>query len=158
MAQVLSFGDHFAIDEQSIHTILGGEVLNLMAIPAGVFREVDQHCRCTILTGGGIVRLYQQSQRETEPDTLAGRPIFYTEYCSPLGDEGDLLLVNWSQYLEGTYQPLQSAESVHVRWSEHERAFKFWLRNAGAPWWRSSLTPANGTAKLSPIITLATRA
>lgn len=101
--------------------------------------------------------LYQPSQQEGFPDMLWGRPVFYNEYCSTVGDEGDLLLVNWSEYLEGLYQPLQSAESIHVRFLNHERTFKFWLRNAGAPWWRSALTPAKSTVTLSPIVTLAAR-
>lgn len=107
---------------------------------------------------GGVVPVFVPARSEFEPDMLHGRPCFFSEHASALGDEGDLLLVNWSQYLEGTYQPLQSAESVHVRWEEHERAFKFWLRNAGSPWWRSALTPENGANELSPIVTLAERA
>ncbi len=112
----------------------------------------------SIAVGTGGVLLYQPSQQEGFPDMLWGRPVFYTEYCDTVGDEGDLILVNCSQYLEGVYQPLQSAESVHVRFLNHERAFKFWTRNAGAPWWRSALTPAKSAVTLSPIVTLAARA
>jgi HK97 family phage major capsid protein len=107
----------------------------------------------TPLTGSNA--LYVQSLREDRPDSLLGRPIFYSEYASTLGGAGDLSLCNWSQYLEGLYQPLQSAESMHVRFSNHERAFKFWLRNAGAPWWRSALTPNQSTTTLSPFVILA---
>lgn len=91
------------------------------------------------------------------PDMLLGRPIYYSEFASKLGDVGDIILGNWSQFLEGIYQPLQSAESVHVRFLNHERTFKFWLRNAGAPWWRSALTPAKSSDTLSPFVTLAAR-
>lgn len=105
----------------------------------------------------GIVQIYQPSLQEDRPDMLLGRPIFYTEYCSTLGDPGDIILANWSQYLEGVYQPLQSAESVHVRFVNHEKAFKFWIRNAGAPWWRTALTPHKGAAALSPFVILDNR-
>ena len=105
----------------------------------------------------GVVAVFQPSLREGRPDMLLGRPIYYGEHPETLGDKGDLILGNWSQYLEGMYQPLQSAESVHVRFVEHERAFKFWLRNAGAPWWRSPLTPHKGST-LSPFVVLAARA
>lgn len=105
---------------------------------------------------GGVVSLYQPSLQAGMPDMLLGKPIFYTEHLPAKGEEGDIILVDWSQYLEGLYQPLQSAESVHVRFLNHERAFKFWLRNAGAPWWRSPLTPHKGDT-LSPIVTLAER-
>jgi predicted phage gp36 major capsid-like protein len=58
--------------------------------------------------------IYQQSMQEDRPDMLLGRPIFYSEYPSTVGTQGDLMLVNASQFLEGLYQPLQSAESIHV--------------------------------------------
>jgi len=67
-------------------------------------------------------------------------------------------LANWSQYLEGTYENLQSAESIHVRFLNHETTFKFWLRNAGAPWWRTVLTPKKSASTLSPFVVLAARA
>lgn len=90
--------------------------------------------------------------------TLDGRPAIATEYCKTLGTAGDLILGNWSEYLEGLYQPMQSAESIHVRFVNHERAFKFWLRNAGQPWWKAALTPKNSTATLSPFVVLDSRA
>lgn len=111
----------------------------------------------SITVGTAGVLLYQPSRGEGFPDMLLGRPVFYTEYASKVGDQGDLILGNFSQYLEGLYQPLQSAESVHVRFSNHERALKFWLRNAGAPWWRAPLTPAKSTATLSPFVVLDAR-
>lgn len=94
----------------------------------------------------------------TNPATLLGRPLYFSEYVATVGDTGDILLVNPTQYLEGTYQPLQSAESVHVRFVEHERAFKFWIRNDGKCWWRAALTPKNSTATLSPFVKLDARA
>ena len=88
---------------------------------------------------------------------LDGRPCIFTEFASTLGTVGDLILGNWSEYLEGIYQPMQTAESMHVRFVNHERTFKFWTRNAGQFWWKSALTPQNGANTLSPIVTLATR-
>lgn len=102
--------------------------------------------------GAGAITLYQPSLQEDRPDMLLGRPIFYSEYASTLGSAGDLSLSNWNEFLEGLYQPLQSAESVHVRFVQHERTFKFWVRNAGAPWWRSALTPNQSSDTLSPFV------
>lgn len=115
--------------------------LAVLAVPVGV--------------GGQLV--YQQSQVEDRPDMLLGRPIYYSEYASTLGDQGDLILGNWSQYLDGLYQPMQSAESIHVRFLNHERAFKFWIRNAAAPWWKSALTPNKGANTLAPFVVLDAR-
>jgi len=116
--------------------------LSVLAVPVG--------------TGGTLV--YQPSAQIGFPDMLLGRPVYYTEFAATLGTVGDLILANFSQYLDGLYQPLQSAESMHVRFVNHERAFKFWLRNAGAPWWRTALTPNQSSSTLSPFVTLATRA
>ena len=114
-----------------------------------------QLAQLVLAIGTGGVPIYQPGNGA--PDMLLGRPIMYTEHAKALGTVGDIILGNWSEYLEGLYQPLQSAESIHVRFLNHERTMKFWLRNAGAPWWRTALTPKNGDT-LSPFITLATRA
>lgn len=108
--------------------------------------------------GTGGVPVWQPAQIgvQDHPDMLLGRPLIFTEYCATVGTVGDLVLVNWNEYLEGLYQPLQSAESIHVRFANHERAFKFWLRNAGAPWWRAAFTPKRGSS-LSPFIKLQSR-
>lgn len=102
--------------------------------------------------------IWAPSARDGEPDRILGRPAIATDWVPTLGDEGDILLVNWAEYLEGTYQPIQNASSVHVRFLEHETAFKFWMRNAGAPWWRTAYTPPISTVTRSPIVTLAARA
>lgn len=88
---------------------------------------------------------------------LLGRPIFFSEYPQTLGTVGDLILGVWSEYLHGTYQPLESAESIHVRFETHERTFKFWLRDDGQPWWKAALKPKRGANNLSPFVALATR-
>lgn len=105
-------------------------------------------------TGGSVVPYFDANPDGAE--TLDGRPIYFTEECAALGSLGDILLGVWSEYLEGLYQPLQQAESIHVRFIANERAFKFWLRNDGQPWWRAALTPKNGDT-LSPFVTLAAR-
>jgi HK97 family phage major capsid protein len=155
---------------QAADTILAQNVINMRARSWGYGSAIwianhdtyPQLIKAALVVegtnAGGLVNVYQPSLQSDRPDMLLGRPIYYSEYPSKLGDVGDLLLVNWSQFLEGLYQPLQSAESVHVRFVNHERAFKFWLRNAGAGWWRSALTPFKGANSLSPFVTLAERA
>lgn len=106
-------------------------------------------------TGGALV--WHPSVVSDKPDMLLGRPIYFTEFCNTVGDKGDIILANMSQFLEGTYTPIQGAESVHVRFVNHERAFKFWMKNAGSPWWSAPLTPKNSTATLSPFVALNAR-
>jgi HK97 family phage major capsid protein len=120
----------------------------------------DTYTQLAALNGGtyGTALVWQPSAQEDRPDVLLGRPIFFTEYAATLGDANDIMLINWSEYLEGTYQPMQSAESIHVRFSAHERAFKFWLRNDARGWWKSALTPRRSAVTMSPFIGLAERA
>ena len=101
--------------------------------------------------------IWQTSAREGEPDMLLGRPAYPSEYCSTVGDAGDVILGNWSQYLEGSLQGIQSDESMHVRFLNNERTFRFTARNDGRVWWRSALTPAVSTTTLSPFVVLAAR-
>lgn len=116
---------------------------------------IPQLAQLSLSVGTGGSAIFVQSAAVEMPSVLMGRPLFYSEYVNALGTAGDLLLIDWSQYLEGTYQPLQTAESIHVRFINAERAFRFMLRNDGAPWWRSPLTPKRGTNTLSPYVRLA---
>lgn len=88
--------------------------------------------------------------------TLEGRPIYFHERMAALGDLGDIGLVNPAEYLESADDGVMSAESMHVRFLEHERTFKFWTENAGAGWWRTPLTPKRGDT-LSPFVYLQAR-
>ncbi len=103
------------------------------------------------------VPVWQTSARDGEPDLLFGRPAIASEFCQTVGTTGDIILGNWAEYLEGTYEPLNSAESIHVRFVNHERTFKFWMRNAGRVWWRTALTPRRSTQTLSPFVALQSR-
>jgi HK97 family phage major capsid protein len=108
----------------------------------------------TMTMPGGLAPVYQMANGIT---TILGRPAFFGEFAKPIGDAGDITLVVPSEYLESEDEPIQNASSIHVRFVEHEQAFKFWTSNGGACWWRTALTPKNGDT-LSPIVTLAARA
>lgn len=105
-------------------------------------------------TGASFSLVYMPSSREDMPDMLMGRPIFYSEYMENLGTAGDLGCYDWSQYLVGSLQGINQAESIHVRFLSNEKCFKFWKRNDGRPWWNSVLTPKNSAPTLSPFVEL----
>jgi HK97 family phage major capsid protein len=88
---------------------------------------------------------------------LFGKPVIVTDKAAALGDAGDVMLINWSEYLVGTYGSEESAESIHVRFEYNESAFKFYKANDGRGWWKSVLTPKAGSTK-SPFIILGARA
>lgn len=107
--------------------------------------------------GGSDKNIWSADAREGFSGTLFGRPIFFTEYLPTVGDAGDIMLVNWAEYLVGNYQGVSTESSIHVRFVEHEQAFRFSKRNDGRGWWRSVLTPKNGSTK-SPFVKLGARA
>ena len=91
--------------------------------------------------------------------TLMGRPVIAIEQASTLGDRGDIILADMSQYLFGEKTSgMEVATSIHYRFINDETTFRFVMRNDGQPWWASALTPFKGTATTSPFVTLAERA
>lgn len=110
-------------------------------------------------TGGAHVPAWTAGNSEDEmPDQLLGRPLYYSsDACSALGDFGDLVLINWGEYLDATYRPMEMVSSIHVRFQAVENAFRFSYRGDGSPWWRSALTPRRSTTTLSPYVALAAR-
>lgn len=109
-------------------------------------------------TGGVPVYLPATGLASGPYDTLYGRPVIPVEYCATLGTVGDIILADFSQYLLADKSGIQSASSIHVQFLYDETVFRFIYRVDGQPTWNSALTPANGSATLSPFVTLATRA
>lgn len=91
--------------------------------------------------------------------TLFGRPVIPVEQCQTLGDKGDVVLADLSQYILIDKGGVQSASSIHVRFVNDESVFRFVYRVDGQPIWHSALTPYTGSANtVSPFITLNARA
>ena len=92
--------------------------------------------------------------------TLMGRPVVAIEQCSTLGDLGDIILADMSQYLVGEKAGgIEAATSIHYKFMYDETTFRFVMRIDGQPWWPSALTPFKGAAgtTVSPFVTLAAR-
>jgi len=117
----------------------------------------------TLNVGTGGVPLWlpgnNQGLAGAPAGTLMGRPLILSEQVPTVGDQGDIGLYDFSQYLIGerSGEGLQTATSIHLRFDYGETAFRFTLRNDGQPWWRAPLTPKNGST-LSPFVVLAERA
>lgn len=89
---------------------------------------------------------------------LLGRPVIPHQVCETVGDLGDIMLVDLSQYLA-----VRKAAGVNVQTSMHlwfdqgVTAFKFTMRVAGQPWWSTAQSPRDGSTTISPFVTLASR-
>ena len=89
--------------------------------------------------------------------TLFGRPVIPLEYCDTLGNSGDIVLADMSQYLVADKAAMQQASSIHVRFIYDEMTFRLTYRVDGQSAWHTALTPAPGTNTKSPFIVLANR-
>ncbi len=111
-------------------------------------------------TGGIPVALYQQQYYEgVRQATLNGLPCITIEQCSALGDEGDIILVDLSQYITANKGGINEAMSIHTYFLYDQSAFRFVYFFDGQPRWATSVSPYKGAAgsKVSPIVTLAAR-
>lgn len=91
--------------------------------------------------------------------TLMGRPVVPVESCSTLGDQGDIIFADLTQYLSVTKTGgVRSDVSIHLYFDYDVSAYRFIMRIAGMPWWGSAITPANGSATRSCFVTLDERA
>jgi HK97 family phage major capsid protein len=89
--------------------------------------------------------------------TLLGRPVLTLEQCSEIGEVGDIMLVDLSQYLMIDKGGLSATSSIHVRFLYDESVFRFIYRCDGQPVWDKALKPYKGEATVSPFIALAKR-
>jgi len=89
--------------------------------------------------------------------TLFGRPVVPLEQCSALGEIGDILLADISQYLLTDKGGINAQSSIHCRFLYDEEVFRFIYRCDGQPIWNKPITPYKGSATLSPFVTLAAR-
>jgi HK97 family phage major capsid protein len=89
--------------------------------------------------------------------TLLGKPIFVVEHASALGDVGDIVLADFSQYALGEKAMSQVARSMHVKFLEGEEVFRLIYRVDGLPLWNAPLTLKDGTTTVSPFVTVEAR-
>ncbi len=89
--------------------------------------------------------------------TLYGRPVVPIEQCSTLGDVGDIIFADFSQYILIDKGSMASASSIHVKFLTDETCFRFVYRVDGQPLWKTYLTPYKGSNYLSPFVVVETR-
>lgn len=91
--------------------------------------------------------------------TLKGRPVVMVEAASTVGDIGDLMLIDWAQYLTVTKgEQIRTDVSIHLFFDQDIQAFRFIFRMTGQPLWGSTITPENGANTRSWAVALETRA
>lgn len=89
--------------------------------------------------------------------TLYGRPINVLEQCSAIGDVGDIIFADFSQYGLIDKGGLQAASSMHVRFLNSEQTFRFTYRVGGQPLRKVAKTAYKGAITPSPFVVLEAR-
>jgi len=117
--------------------------------------------KLTIATGtysGATVYMPPSGVAGAPYSTLMGRPVMVMEHAATLGDLGDLILADFSQYLLIDKGGINAAQSIHVRFLYDESVFRFIYRVDGQPIWKKALTPYKGSNTVSPFVVLQARA
>ena len=90
-------------------------------------------------------------------DRMLRMPMLEMEQAATLGDAGDVLLVDPTQYMLADKGGFQGAISIHVRFVNDEVVFRFIYRVDGEPIPASAITPFKGSDTRSPFVTMEAR-
>lgn len=90
--------------------------------------------------------------------TLMTKPLLITDACAPLGDNGDIVLADWSRYLIGLRKQASLETSIHAGWLTDEVGFRMILRMNGLPEMEAPTKLRDGTNTVAHFITLDARA
>lgn len=91
--------------------------------------------------------------------TLKGRPVVPIQAAKTVGDKGDIMLVDLTQYwVLRKASGVKVDTSMHLYFDQALTAFRFMFRMNGMPMWSSAITPENGSNTLSWCVTVDARA
>jgi len=106
-------------------------------------------------TGGST---YPVLSEATGTWQILTRPVVFTEKTEKLGDQGDVILADLSQYVVGLRSEMRFDMSIHVHFSTDELLARLIERHDGQPLWDAPLTLEDGVNTVSPFVTLDARA
>jgi len=110
----------------------------------------------TVATGTAGV-LYPAMNESNGRFFIFGAEVLFTEKVPAVGDEGDIALVNWSQYAVGLRKEVSIDKSIHPGFTTDQSYYRGIIRADGGPRWGSVYTPKTGST-LSWCVVLAARA
>jgi HK97 family phage major capsid protein len=111
----------------------------------------------TVGDGGAPVFLPSGGASATPYASLFGRPVIFCEQLPALGDKGDILLADLSQFLVVDKGGPQGQSSIHVRFEYGETLFRFVWRVGGMATWAAPMSPYSGSDSLSAYVCLEAR-
>jgi HK97 family phage major capsid protein len=106
-------------------------------------------------TGGSAIPVLSESGGVWK---ILTRPVLFSEKTEKLGDKGDIILADLSQYVVGLRSEMRFDMSIHVHFQTDELLARLIERHDGQPLWDAPLTLEDGSTTVSPFVTLAERA
>lgn len=103
-------------------------------------------------TGGALVPLFDGTN-------LDGRPVIFNDYMQTVNTTGDVLLVDFNDYLWATKAGagMKADSSMHFKFDYGQEALRFSIRADGQGVRTGPFTPRNSGATRSPFVKLDTR-
>lgn len=109
--------------------------------------------------GGVPVYLPAGGATNAPHSTLFGKPVVVVEQCPAVGDVGDIILADLSDYIGIDKDGITGDSSIHVQFLYDEQVFRFRYRFNGAPYTNSAVQSySNSSFTLSPYVAVAARA
>jgi len=105
-------------------------------------------------TGGWHYQVFNESNGKY---TILGRPAVFTEKLPVVGDAGDIMLCDLTQYAVGLKQDVRMESSIHADFQSDITQFRAVLRPDGQPTWNETLTLKDGATEVSPFIRIEAR-
>lgn len=151
---------------QAADTIMYENLTKMMSrIFAGSFQNSVWVCHQTTIpqlltlslsvgTGGDHIPVMTESNGEFK---ILTRPVIFTEKTEVLGDKGDIMLADFSQYVVGLRSDMRFDTSIHVAFETDEILSRIIERHDGQPLWDSALTLEDGSTEVSPFVVLEAR-
>jgi HK97 family phage major capsid protein len=152
---------------QKADTIVYENLTKMMArMYAGSFKNSVWVCHQTTIpqlltlslsvgTGGQAIPVMNESNGKF---TMLTRPVIFTEKTETLGDKGDIMLCDFSQYVVGIRSGMRFDTSIHVAFETDELLSRIIERHDAEPLWDAPLTLEDGVTTVSPFVCLASRA
>jgi len=109
-------------------------------------------------SGGVLIPLYKADfYGGKRVATLNGFPCITIEQAAALGDKGDIILADLSQYITANKGDINEAMSIHVNFIYDQDTFRFLWYFDGQPRWANKLTPYKGSDTVGPFLVTAAR-
>jgi len=113
----------------------------------------------SIAVGTGGSSAFVLNAASQLPETIFGRPVFFSEHCQTLGTTGDIICFNPRAYAIGKKpgEQIRIEVSTHARFETDQTVFRAIARLDGQSLTANPVTPASSGLTLSHFVALETR-